>query len=144
MCKLQDLRSHNVPGGLLPDGVWLVTHGYEWLRGVLGTSNDAQPPPSPSLSVPHPRDKRAPPCLVVGWRRRCGGRSGEPGWVQRARGSGSGARGARHRQHTSGSIANIFLTQSQTHPRDKRAPPYLSTLAPLSRCTVAIEAQLRT
>ena len=65
-------------------------------------------------------------------------------WVQRARGSGSGARGARHRQHTSGSIANTFLTQSQTHPRDKRAPPYLSTLAPLSRCTVAIEAQLRT
>ena len=64
MCKLQDLRSHNVPGGLLPDGVWLVTHGYEWLRGVLGTSNDAQPPPSPSLSVPHPRDKRAPPCLA--------------------------------------------------------------------------------
>ena len=82
MCKLQDLRSHNVPGGLSPDGVWLATHGYEWLRGVLGTSNDAQPPPSPSLSVPH--------------------------------------------------------------PRDKRAPPYLSTLAPLSRCTVAIEAQLRT
>merc|ERR1711965_280458 len=68
----------------------------------------------------------------VGWRRRCGGRSGEPRWVQRARGSGSGARGARHRQHTSGSIANTFLTQSQTHPRDKRAPPYLSTLAPLS------------
>ena len=64
MCKLQDLRSHNVPGGLLPDGVWLVTHGYEWLRGVLGTSNDAQPPPSPFLSVPHPRDKRAPPCLA--------------------------------------------------------------------------------
>ena len=55
---------------------------FKWLRGVLGTSNDARPPPSPSLSVPHPRDKRAPPCL--------------------------------------------------------------SALAPLSRCTVAIEAQLRT
>ena len=53
-----------MPGGLLPDGEGLATHGHEWLRGVLGTLNDAQPSTSPSLSVPHPRDKRAPPCMA--------------------------------------------------------------------------------
>ena len=52
-----------MPGGLLPDGGgWLLMDTSSC--GVLGTSNDAQPPPSPSLSVPHPRDKRAPPCMA--------------------------------------------------------------------------------
>ena len=30
----------------------------------FGTLNNAQPPPSPFLSVPHPKDKRAPPCVA--------------------------------------------------------------------------------